>query len=363
MRVLIACDKYKGTLSALEVGRAIERGLGPGFTSEICPIADGGEGFVDSMLAALGGERVRCASRDALGRAIDVSYGICGNLAVIEMAEASGLWRIEKGEQNIREASTYGTGMMLADAAERGVAKILIGIGGSATNDAGLGMAAALGWKFFNRAGELVSDPTPNRLIDLAEMDSTGVGKLPAIEVACDVTNPLLGSKGATAIFGPQKGAQGEDFEFLEAYLARVIEVAGKSELADFPGAGAAGGLGWGLMSFCGASLRGGFEMVADALQLEEKVRNCDVVITGEGSLDLQSLDGKGPVGIARMAKELGKPVYVMAGQIAPEIWEAGIFEGGRGLTDLELPLEVLFERSAELVEQESRVLGGMLIG
>ncbi|MEM9081680.1 MAG: glycerate kinase, partial [Verrucomicrobiota bacterium] len=349
MRVLIACDKFKGSLSAPEVASAIERGLGEGFECELCPIADGGEGFVEAMVGAMDGEVVECEVSDALGRPVEASYGICGKTAVIEMAAASGLWRIDEGERDVLDSSTVGTGELMLDAIQRGAEMILLGLGGSATNDGGAGMAAALGWSFFGKGDVFIEVPTPSALAGLEGVDGGASVELPEIQVACDVENPLLGERGATAIFGPQKGAGPEEREFLESVLMRLMEVTGGECLAEVPGAGAAGGLGWGLMQFADAQLRPGFEMVADAIGLQERIEAADVVITGEGSLDGQSLEGKGPIGVARMAVEAGKPVYAIAGQISEEVRGAELLAGFRALADTGLPLEELIGRAGEL--------------
>lgn len=363
MKVLIACDKFKGSLSAGEVALAIQRGLGAGFEVELCPIADGGEGFVEAMLTALGGARRSCQVRDALGRKVTASYGLSGATAIIEMAEASGLWRIAEEERDILRASTFGTGQLIQEALSAGATKILMGLGGSATNDGGAGMAAALGWQFLTGSGELIVDPNPNNLSALATVDGARALRIPEFEVACDVENPLLGERGATEIYGPQKGAGPAERPLLEAFLAKLAQVVGGEDYAEVPGAGAAGGMGWGLMKFAGATLRPGFEIVADAVSLQERIATADVVITGEGSLDAQSLEGKGPIGVARMARAQGKRAVAIAGQISPEVIAAGLFEFTLSLADTELPLEELIANAAVLVEEEARIAAGMLIG
>ena len=361
MNVLIACDKFKGSLSAREVALSIQRGLGEDFCCELCPIADGGEGFVDAMLAALDGEVKTCLVQDAMGREVTASYGMSSSTAIIEMAAASGLWRIEEEARNILYASTYGTGQLMRDAIAQGAEKILLGVGGSATNDGGVGMAAALGWQFLGEEGEVLS-PSPAVLADLATLDGSGVIRLPEIEVACDVENPLLGERGATAIYGPQKGASLAEREYLEAYLTHLMEVSGGARLAELPGAGAAGGLAWGLMKFGNATLRPGFDIVADAVSLHERIAKADLVITGEGSLDAQSLEGKGPIGVARLAKEQGKQVIALAGQITDEVRESGLIDSSRALSDTGLPLDELIAQAAELLENEARELARALL-
>jgi len=363
MKVLIACDKFKGSLSAREVALAIKKGLGPGFDVELCPIADGGEGFVEAMLTALGGEYRQCLVRDALGREVEASYGLSSNTAVIEMADASGLWRIEEDARQVLRSSTCGTGMLIRDAIEQGATKILMGIGGSATNDGGVGMAAALGWRFYQDGGQELKEPVPQDFPSMTKVSGSAALSLPEIEVACDVENPLLGERGATVVYGPQKGASSEERAFLEAGLTHLATVVGGEDCSNFPGAGAAGGLGWGLMKFAGATLRSGFDIVADAVSLRERISAADIVITGEGSLDAQSLEGKGPVGVARMAREQGKQVVAIAGQISPEVVDSGLFDLTRALAETGLPLDELIAQAAELVEEEARVAAGMLIG
>lgn len=354
MNVLIACDKFKGSLSAQEVALAIERGLGSSYQCQLCPIADGGEGFVDAMLAAMGGEKRECLVQDALGREVQASYGLSSKTALIEMAEASGLWRMGEDERTVLSASTYGTGQLIREAIAAGAEKILLGVGGSATNDGGAGMAAAIGWQFFDEEGGFL-DANPASLADLATLGADEVISLPEIEVACDVENPLLGPRGATEIYGPQKGAGPAEREYLEAFLAHLMEVSGGADLAETPGAGAAGGLAWGLMKFANASLRPGFDIVADAVSLSEKIENADLVITGEGSLDGQSLEGKGPVGVARMAKEAGKKILAVAGNISPEVKASGLFDFTCSLTDTGLPLPELIANAAALIEEQTR--------
>lgn len=363
MKVLIACDKFKGSLSAGDVALAIQRGLGEGFEVELCPIADGGEGFVEAMLTALGGKRRSCQVSDALGRKVTASYGLSGATAIIEMAEASGLWRIAEEDRDILRASSAGTGQLIQDAISAGATKILMGLGGSATNDGGAGMAAVLGWQFLTESGVTIIDPNPKSLASLAKVDGGEAIRFPEIEVACDVENPLLGERGATEIYGPQKGAGPGERPLLEAFLAKLAQVVGGEDYSEVPGAGAAGGMGWGLMKFAGATLRPGFEIVADAVSLQERIAAADIVITGEGSLDAQSLEGKGPIGVARMARAQGKRVVAIAGQISPEVAASGLFEFTFSLADTELPLEELIANAAVLVEEEARIAAGMLIG
>lgn len=358
IRVLIACDKFKGSLDALGVAEAIAAGLPEEWGKTLCPIADGGEGFVDAMLAGSGGRKVSAATVDALGRSCEAGYGIAGDDAFIEMSAASGLWRIEEHERNPRMASTYGTGLLIRHAAEvSGAKRIFVGIGGSATNDGGAGMAAALGVRFLQDGKEL--DPWPDSLVGLTEVDISERMDLPEIVVACDVDNPLCGERGASVVFGPQKGAGVDDVVFLDGVLARLAEISGGREEAMVPGAGAAGGLGFGLMRFAGARLVPGFDLVAEALDLKSKFAGADLVITGEGSLDFQTLGGKGPAGIASIAREAGVPVMAVAGRAEDQA--KALFDEVLSLEVFGLPKEESIARAAELVERVVRENRGLL--
>lgn len=353
MHVVIACDKFKGSLSALEACQAIARGLGDGVTVEHCPIADGGEGFVDAMVIAGGGTTVTATARDPLGRRVQADYGLIGGeesrTAVIEMAAASGMWRLTSGERNPRQASTLGTGDLMRHAVQiSGAKRLLIGLGGSATNDGGAGMASALGVAFLDENGGLL-EPFPEALKRLAAIEEPRRLDLPEILVACDVDHPLLGARGASAVFGPQKGATPEDVVFLDGVLSRLVEISGGQAQALTPGAGAAGGLGFGLLRFAGAKLVSGFDLVADALGLAEKLSRADLVITGEGSLDEQTLGGKGPAGVARMARTLGKPVVAFAGRALPVA--APAFDRMFDLSGSGLTVEESMRRGGELLE------------
>lgn len=357
MNVLIACDKFKGSLSAMEACEAIAAGLSavPDLAVELCPIADGGEGFVDALLSATSGKKVTTAVRDALGRECLADYALLDDgSAVIEMSAASGLWRIAEEEREPLFSNTYGTGQLMRHAVEEsGAERLLIGIGGSATNDGGAGMAEALGLVFRNEAGEAVL-PVPDTFAEIVAADLSEMIALPPITVACDVTNPLLGEQGATHVFGPQKGAREDELEPLEnalAHLARAL-----SAPHDFAGAGAAGGLGFGLKTFCSAELVSGFDLVAQALKLEEKVAKADLVITGEGSLDEQTLDGKGPAGLALLARAAGKRVIGVAGQVTAEA--RPLFDDCYALADLDLPLETLLKEASSLLTKLVREAG-----
>lgn len=361
MRVLLATDKFKGSLTANEVVQAIAKGLADTCETDRCPIADGGEGFTATMLAALGGRKVDCDTVDALHRPLKAHYAVTSTgLAVMEMAAASGLELIPKTERDVLQSSTYGTGLMIRDAVGRqDVQRILIGLGGSATNDGGVGMADALGALFLDANDDpLVS--RPGQLDRLAAVDTDQMLPVPPIDVACDVDNPVLGPIGATAVFGPQKGADAATREFLEDFLARLIRITGATDLAESPGAGAAGGLGFGLMHFLGARLHPGFDLVSEALDLPARIAAADLVITGEGSLDAQSLSGKGPVGIARLARNLGKPVIALAGHITDEVRQSELFLHCASLSEFDLPLETLMRDAAPLLTRKVQELSDL---
>ncbi len=354
MNILIACDKFKGSLSATEAAAAIASGLPGEWQAVSCPIADGGEGFVDAMLAGTAGTLVEAPCHDALGRTVTASYGISRGrrecTAFIEMAAASGIWRIAAEERNPRSASTFGTGQLIRHAVEVSLAtRIYVGIGGSATNDGGAGMAAALGTRFLDGNGKEL-EPVPEALAGLEEIDEFSRIPLPRIVVASDVDNPLTGPRGASAVFGPQKGAGPEDVAFLDSVLARLAWVADAEAVAARPGTGAAGGLGFGLMRFAGARLKSGFDLVAEALNLRQRIAAADLVITGEGSLDSQTLGGKGPSGIAALSKAAGKPVVAVAGRIEPEA--AALFDAALSLEFFGLPVEESISRAEELTTE-----------
>lgn len=325
LRILVASDKFKGTLSGPEACAAIAGGLrdalGDSVELHLCPVADGGEGMARGITEARQGEWMTTTVADPLGRPVRAGYGIINGpaaerVAVIEMAEASGLWRVAENERDPWRASTRGTGELIRAAIDQGADRILLGIGGSATNDGGTGLAAALGFRFLDSAGAEIPD-LPERLGEVATI-LFPESEPPPVEVACDVTNPLLGPEGCTRVYGPQKGVSDRDIPRHEARLAHLVSLLGDiGEIAArVPGSGAAGGLGFGCLAFLTASLRPGFPLVAETLGLENAIAGVDLVITGEGRLDHQTLRGKAPAGVATLAKELGKPVAAFAGVI-----------------------------------------------
>jgi glycerate 2-kinase len=354
MRILIAPDKFKGSLTAGEVASAIRDGFHSVFPDarfDIVPVADGGEGTAEIFREALGGQRVEVGAHDALGRSITASYAWIpsGEIAVIDMSSASGLWRIADSERDPTRASTFGTGELMADAIARGAKNLVIGLGGSATNDAGAGMAAALGWKFLDERNQLVA-PCPAQFPRIRQIIPPDAKLSCSATGLCDVKNPLLGDLGATRIFGPQKGATPDILSTLEdslAHLAHLYREQLGSDLTNTPGAGAAGGLGFGLLAFCQGSLEPGFQAVARLMDLESKAAGADLVITGEGRLDSQSLQGKAPYEIARLAARHGKPVIGFAGLMEEDL--PG-FDACVPIADGPLTLDESRLRAAELL-------------
>ena len=330
MNIVIAPDSFKECLSAKEVATAIAMGIFEAISDvEVfkIPISDGGEGLLETLMQGAGGKFVEVVVKDPLMRSITASYGILEDkkTAVIEMALASGLELLKENEKNPMLTSTYGTGQLIKDALDNGCTKIIIGIGGSATNDGGAGMARALGAKFLNKKGEELNEGggSLNELnnIDLSNFDD----RLSRCEVvvACDVSNPLTGPNGASMVYGGQKGGSHEDLLKLDknlAHLAAIIRSELQIDIAETPGAGAAGGIGAALMAFMKGRLLNGIELVLETLKMEEYIKSADLVITGEGKIDGQTLHGKTIAGIAKMAKKYRVPVVVITGKIGEDI-------------------------------------------
>jgi len=375
MTILIAPDKFKGSLSAREVAENIAIGLRevwPEAKIDIVAMADGGEGTADVICDALHGYWVNCRAHDPLGREIETRYAFVEDrkLAVMEMSAAAGMKLLRPDEYDVDRASTFGVGEMLLDATRHGANEIIVGLGGSATNDGGFGMARALGFRFLDeRDNEIKAIAT---LLELQRIVRQNVEVLvPStypekrrsprraplqrlrVIAAADVRNPLLGENGATRVFGPQKGMKPGEIDMFEQALAKYADVVARDLYVDFrnePGTGAAGGLGFGLMSFCGAELRSGFDVVSEAVGLESKMKDVDLVITGEGSLDRQTLEGKTPAGVSRLARKLGKRVFAIVGRAnedreARELFD-GVYELGGSIAQAR---ELLWERAREL--------------
>jgi glycerate kinase len=324
-RVVVAPDKFKGSLSALEASVAIERGLRAAMPGALeiarIPMADGGEGTVDAFLAS-GAERIVRTVRGPLGKPVEAAFALDGKTAIVEMAAASGLELIAPGRRAISRATTYGTGELLVAALDAGAQRLVIGIGGSATSDGGAGMLQALGVRLLDLAGHELS-PGGAALAGLSTIDLTHLDARIAktkIEVAADVDNPLCGPRGASVVFGPQKGASESDVRALDVALAHFADVAARALGADRrndPGAGAAGGLGFALLAFLAAGLRPGVDIVAELRGLPDALRGAEAVFTGEGRIDEQTLHGKTVAGVARLARAAGvKTIVAFGGSI-----------------------------------------------
>lgn len=330
MKIVIAPDSYKESLSALEVASAIERGfreIYPDADYHKLPVADGGEGTVEAMVAATQGRVVEVEVTGPLGDTVQGFYGLSGDeqSAFIEMAAASGLELVPGDKRCPLTTTSWGTGELIRHALDAGVKHIIIGLGGSATNDGGAGMAQALGVKLLTADNQAIAPggaglETLER-IDISELDARLAEC--RIEVACDVTNPLTGEEGASAVFGPQKGATPEMISRLDAALehyAQCVKRCLDIDVLALEGGGAAGGMGAALYAFCGAELRPGIEIVTDALHLDNLVADADLVITGEGRIDSQTIHGKVPVGVARVAKRYNVPVIAIGGSLTPDV-------------------------------------------
>ncbi|AFK00453.1 glycerate kinase [Cronobacter sakazakii] len=328
-KIVIAPDSFKESLSAMDVAKAIEAGFREIYPQAhyVCvPMADGGEGTVEAMVAATGGQIITTPVTAPLGNKVDSFFGLLGDgeTAVVEMAAASGLHLVPTAQRDPRITTSYGTGELILAALERGVKAIIIGIGGSATNDGGAGMMQALGARFLDGEGRELA-PGGAALARLERLDLSALDpRLAQVSVtaACDVDNPLCGEKGASAVFGPQKGATPAMVTELDAALRRFgeqLEAATGKAIISAPGAGAAGGMGAALLGMLNAELRPGIEIVIESLGLAQAVRDADLVITGEGRLDSQSIHGKTPVGVARVAKQFQRPVVAIAGSLTPD--------------------------------------------
>jgi glycerate 2-kinase len=341
MRVLVCPDKFRGTLTARQAAEAIERGWRrerPGDTVELVPLADGGEGTLD-VLAPAGASDARRIARTVLGPLgdpVDAAFGVRGRVGVVEMARASGLELLAPDRRDPMRTSTRGTGELMAAAIGEGVGRLLVCLGGSATNDAGVGMASALGGRFLDARGAPIADGGA-ALVELARIDVGEVyGALRSVDLigVTDVDNPLCGPTGASATFGPQKGAGPEDVVLLDRALAHTAAVAARDlgvDRSGEAGAGAAGGLGFGLLAFCGARLRPGVEVVMEAVGFAEHLDRADVVVTGEGSFDEQSLRGKVPAGVLRASALAGARPIVLCGVASVDAAGAQV----RSLVDL----------------------------
>jgi len=376
MKIVIAPDSFKENLTSLEVASEIEQGLRrvwPHAEFVKVPMADGGEGTVQSLVDATGGAIVKCEVSAPMGNRIEAHYGLLGggHTAVIEMAAASGLPLVAKTDRNPLIATSFGTGELLLEALGRGVDRVIIGLGGSATNDGGAGMAQALGVRFIDGAGRPISEPLGGgRLAEVAHIDMSGVhpglGRA-EIDVACDVTNPLCGETGASHVYGPQKGATADMVRQLDRNLAHFAEVIRRDlgiDVASRPGAGAAGGMGAALMAFTRATLKRGIELVVSITGLERHMEGAALAVTGEGRVDFQTAFGKTPAGVAAAARRHGVPVVAIGGGLADDA--AGVFahgiDGLESATPNAMELEVAIRKSRQYLQDAAERVARLIV-
>lgn len=378
MKFVLAPDSFKGNLTSLQVAEALEKGIRRVLPNAICikiPMADGGEGTVQSLVDATGGKFVRKTVTGPAGKPIYARYGLLadGETAVVEMAEASGLPLVSGKDKNPLKTTTYGTGELMLDAIKRGAKKIIIGIGGSATNDGGVGMAQALGVHFFNKQGNIIGDHGCGGMLNKIErIDMKGLNpsvRKTQVIVACDVTNPLCGKTGASNVFGPQKGATPAMVKVLDAnlkHLGKIIERDLKKDVMSIKGAGAAGGLGAGLVAFARAKMKRGIDIVVDATEIGKHIKGADLVITGEGRIDFQTAFGKTPAGVARAARKYRVPTVAIGGGITDDangVFKHGI-DGLESACARDMSLEEAMGNSiAHLENAAERVVRLVLIG
>ncbi|MBQ4259600.1 MAG: glycerate kinase [Lachnospiraceae bacterium] len=377
MKVVIAIDSFKGSMTSMEAGNAAKSGVlraCPSATVIVKPLADGGEGTTEAMMEGFGGEEHLLQVTGPMGNPVTAMYAYLSSeqTVIMEMASAAGITLIP-GEKNPLKATTYGVGEMIRDAIEKGYRKFIVGIGGSATNDGGMGMLQALGYEFLDENGVALGLGA-EALFRVAKIDGSKV--LPELKdcsfrVACDVKNPLCGPRGATYVFGPQKGVTEEmraDLDAAMARYARIVEEylgGGAAGLSTIPGTGAAGGLGFAFLAFLHAQLTPGIALILDAIQLEEELKDADYVLTGEGRLDGQTAMGKVPVGVAKLAKKYGCKVLAFAGAVTPEAKECNdqgidaFFPIVRGVTTLEQAMNTTnaVQNMTDTVEQVFRLL------
>lgn len=376
MKIVIAPDSFKENLTSMEVATEIEAGLRRVWPKLRCvkiPMADGGEGTVQSLIDATGGKLVECEVTAPLGNRIRASYGLLGGgrKAVIEMAAASGLPLVPRAQRNPLLTSSLGTGELLLHALRGGAREIIIGIGGSATNDGGAGMAQALGVRFLDATGKVIAEPLGGGMleriarIDISQLDPALKGA--KVNVACDVTNPLCGPKGASHVYGKQKGATPAMIEELDrnlAHLAVVIKRDLGVDVADRPGAGAAGGMGAALIAFVGATLKRGVELVVEATRLERHMKGAVLAITGEGRVDFQTAFGKTPSGVASAARRHGVPVVAIGGGLADDA--GGVFahgiDGLESATPNAMDLDVAIGKSRQYLQDAGERVARLIV-
>ena len=378
MKIILAPDSFKGSLTSMEVAEAMERGIKrvlPGADCIKIPMADGGEGTVQSLLDAVGGDLISCQVKGPAGQSVTAGYGMLADngTAVIEMAAASGLSLVSGKTMNPLKTTSFGTGELICHALDRGAQKIILGIGGSATNDAGVGMAQALGVVFRSGDGRIIrQNGSGGMLQQIESVDLEDIHpklRQAQILVACDVDNPLSGENGAACVFAPQKGADADMVQLLDdnlKHLAKVIKREIGIDVDAIPGAGAAGGLGAGLLVFAGAELKSGIEIISKATSIEFHLRSADLVFTGEGRVDFQTAFGKTPAGIARLAGAYGVPVIAIGGALADDAGEV-FMHGINGLEAAitrDMPLDEALANSREYIANAAeRVIRLIKIG
>jgi glycerate kinase len=376
MKIIIACDSFKGSLPAVQVCESIERGVkkaGPDIHTVNMPVSDGGEGLVEVIAAAAGGFLVKERVNDPIGREIEAEYALINNetAAVIEMAAASGLPLLTADERDPCTTSTFGTGQLIQSALDRGVDSIIVGIGGSATVDGGTGMAAALGAEFLREDGEPV-EPRGGTLEHISRISMENMDprlEHVSVKVACDVDNPLTGEKGAACVFGPQKGASPDMVEILENGLKNLAERIRQDlgmDIEHEPGSGAAGGLGGGLMAFAGGTLGSGIDLVLDAIGFDREAEDADLVITGEGKIDTQTLFGKGPAGVSIRARKAGCPAVAIGGSLEGDL--SGLrdknIQAYFSMINGILPEEEIYKATASMLETTAeQVIRTLILG
>lgn len=376
MKIVVAIDSFKGSLSSIEAGSAAKSGIERAGLADVTvmPLADGGEGTTEALVEGLGGTYVSAVVTGPLGGSVNAVYGILGDgrTAVMEMARASGIMLVDRKKLDPSKATTYGVGEMILDAAGRGCREFIVGIGGSATTDGGAGMLQALGFEITDEKGENIRPGIRDldRIADITPKNVPKVLKECHFSIACDVKNPLCGENGAVWIYGPQKGVREEEKDIFDRKMKHFADKTQEYTGADHrtaPGAGAAGGLGYAFLSYLpNAELKSGIDIVLEAVGLEQELKDADLVITGEGRLDHQTAMGRAPVGVARLAKKYGVKVFAFAGSVsrdASECNSAGIdafFPIVRGVTTLEEAMdpENAKENMALSVEQVFRAVG-----
>ncbi len=375
MKVVVAIDSLKGSLSSIEAGNAIKDGVKRACTDAevvVRPIADGGEGTTETLVSGLGGRLEKITVTGPQGTPVEAKYGIIEETktAIMEMATAAGITLVEPSERNPLNTTTFGVGEMIADAVRKGCRSFIVGIGGSATNDGGMGMLSALGFEFFDKEGrsveifgrgleKVVRISADNMLPELKEC---------TFSIACDVKNPLCGEQGCSAVYGPQKGATPEIVAAMDGWLKGYAELAKKTfEYADpeYPGAGAAGGLGFAFLAFLKGKLEPGVDLILEKTKLEDYIKDADIVVTGEGRLDFQTAMGKAPIGVAKLAKKHGKAVFAFAGCVTKDAVECNkngidaFFPILREICSLEKAMDKGYaaENMAATVEQVFRIV------